>query len=68
LPLVDCENGFVVLQRRYDTEMLHYQFNRNELLASIDLCLVREFLTGIRLDIQNAPGECELRSFLYRKG
>jgi putative methyltransferase (TIGR04325 family) len=67
LPLVNVAQGFVVLQRRYGTEMLYYQFNRNELLTLIDLCLVREFLTGIQLNIKNAPGQCELRSFLYRK-
>jgi putative methyltransferase (TIGR04325 family) len=66
LPLVN-NRGFVALQRRYGVEMLHYQFDRNELLSQIKLCLVREFLTGIRPYIKNAPEQCELRSFLYKK-
>jgi len=68
LPLVNYKRGYVALQRRYGQEMLHYQFNRNEVLSQVNLCLVREFLTGIRPYIKNAPEQCELRSFLYKKG
>ena len=68
LPIVNKSDGFVMHQKRYNTEMLHHQFNRNELLSKIAHPLVREFLTGVHPYIKNAPEQCELRSFLFRAG
>jgi len=70
LPLIKDGPGFVAHQRRYHTEMLHYQFNRDEFLSSLThsgLSLEREFLTGIRPIIKDAPEQPELISFLYKK-
>jgi len=70
LPLVDRDPGFVALQRHYGTEMLHEQFNRKALLQVIEgtgLRLIREFVTGYRPPIKNAPEQCELRSWLFKR-
>jgi len=70
LPLVDGAPGFVALQHHYGTEMLHEQFNRQMLLQVVErtgLHLVREFVTGYRPSIMNAPEQCELRSWLFKK-
>jgi putative methyltransferase (TIGR04325 family) len=70
LPLVNDHQGFVAIQRRYGSEMLHEQFNRKTILLwmeKLGLSLVREFLTGVRPLIKNAPEQCELITFLFRK-
>ena len=67
IPVVVKSQGFVMLQRRYKSEMLHYQFNKAELLSSIKLPMEREFITGVFPIIENAPEQCELRSFLFKK-
>jgi putative methyltransferase (TIGR04325 family) len=70
LPLVERGSGFVALQRHYGAEMLHEQFNRRALLEVIEgtgLCLKREFVTGYRPSIKNAPEQCELRSWLFKR-
>ena len=66
VPIVNNSDGFVMLQRRYKSEMLHYQFNKSEFLSSLNLPLEREFITGVFPIIKNAPEQCELRSFLFR--
>lgn len=66
LPLVNNVNSFVTLQWRYNTEMLHNQLNRNEVLSAVKLPLIREFLTGVHPYMNNVPEQCELISFLFR--
>lgn len=69
LPLVE-RVGFVALQRHYGTVMLHEQFNRQVLLEMIEgtgLRLIREFVTGYRPPIKNAPEQCELCSWLFKR-
>jgi putative methyltransferase (TIGR04325 family) len=70
LPLVYESPGFVAIQRHYGTEMLHEQFNRKVMLEVIEgmgFSLVREFLTGLRPYIKNAPEQCELFSWLFKR-
>ena len=67
VPVVTQSEGFVMLQRRYNSEMLHYQFNKAEFLSSIKLPMEKEFITGVFPFIENAPEQCELRSFLFIK-
>lgn len=70
LPLVERGPGFVALQRYYGGMMLHQQFNRHDLLEAVEGTgqrLVREFVTGYRPAIKNAPEPCELRSWLFKR-
>jgi len=49
---------------------LYEQFNRRTILEEIEdtgLCLIREFLTGIHPYIKNAPEQCELKSWLFKR-
>lgn len=68
LPVVEKGPGFIALQRLYDTEMLHQQFNQEEVLqvvSGLGLRLVREFVVGDRPYIEGAPEPCELRGWLF---
>lgn len=70
VPVVDKSNSFTALQKAYGTRMLHWQFNKNALLQVIKdagLNLVREFVVGDRPYIKNAPEQCELCGWLFRK-
>jgi putative methyltransferase (TIGR04325 family) len=70
VPVVEKGPGFIALQRLYDSEMLHQQFNQAEVLqvvSGLGLHLVREFVVGDRPHIENAPEQCELRGWLFRR-
>jgi putative methyltransferase (TIGR04325 family) len=70
LPLLQRHPGFVAIQRHYGSVMLHEQFNRQKLQCEAEghgLRLVREFVTGYRPPIKNAPEQCELRSWLFAR-
>ena len=70
LPVVDSVPGFVALQRVYGSTMLHWQFNRGELLdfvGTLGFVVEREFETGDRPYIKDAPEQCELRGWLFRR-
>lgn len=70
LPVVEHAASFVAIQREYDTEMLHQQFNKNEVLdfvESLGLRKVREVVVGDRPQIQGAPEQCELRGWLFKR-
>jgi putative methyltransferase (TIGR04325 family) len=70
LPVVEHAASFVAVQREYDTEMLHQQFNKNEVLdfvESLGLRRVREVVVGDRPYIQGAPEQCELRGWLFKR-
>lgn len=61
---------FVAIQRVYCAVMFHQQFNRKELLGMVEnsgLRMVREIVVGDRPCIVNAPEQCELRGWLFRK-
>jgi putative methyltransferase (TIGR04325 family) len=70
IPVVEKSDSFVSVQKAYDTKMLHWQFNRKLLLQTVEsagFSLLREFVTGDRPYIKNAPEQCELCSWLFRK-
>ena len=73
LPIVDRAGSFVVVQRPYgcgyDTEYLGWFLNRGELLdlmAGLNLELLREFLIDEHPDVPNAPEQAHYRGFLFR--
>jgi putative methyltransferase (TIGR04325 family) len=70
VPVVEKSNSFVAIQKVYGRQMLHWQFNQDTLLKAVKdtgLSLVREFVVGDRPYIKNAPEQCELRGWLFRK-
>jgi putative methyltransferase (TIGR04325 family) len=70
VPVVNNAGSFVAVQRAYGTRMLHWQFNRAELLQAISstgLTMVREFLAGDCPYIKGAPEQCDLRGWLLQK-
>lgn len=70
LPVVDRGPGFVAIQRDYGTEMLHQQLNAEAVVKVVQqtgLTLVREFVVGDRPFIKNAPEQCELRGWLFKR-
>lgn len=69
VPVVIGAASFVAVQNAYGTQMLHWQFNREELLHYIDKAgfyVVREFLAGDCPHIKNAPEQCDLRGWLLK--
>lgn len=70
VPVVDGK-GFYAIQQTYGTRMIHQQFNRNELLETIEnnsLRVVREFIIGDKPYIYDAPEQCELKGWLFTRG
>lgn len=71
VPIVERSPSFPARQRIYDTEMIHMQFNQDELLrvaAGAGLKLLREVVVGDRPYIHNAPEQCELRGWIFKAG
>ena len=69
-PIVEHSPAFVAIQRIYNSQMLHQQLNQNELLEVVKntgLTLVREFVVGDRPYIKNAPEQCEIRGWLFKR-
>jgi putative methyltransferase (TIGR04325 family) len=70
VPVVESSDAFVAVQNAYGTRMLHAQFNKTQLLRAVEdtgLQLVRELVVGDRPLIKNAPEQCELRGWLFRR-
>ena len=70
IPVVERADSFVAVQKVYGTKMLHWQFNKDALLQTIEregFMIVREFVVGDRTYIKRAPEQFELRSWLFRK-
>lgn len=70
VPVINSADSFVSVQNAYGTQMLHWQFNRAELLHVIDsagFAIDREFLAGECPHIRNAPEQCNLRGWLLKK-
>lgn len=70
LPVVEKSPSFVAIQRFCGTEMLHQQLNQTEVLQvmrATGLRLVREFVVGDKPYILNAPEQCELKGWLFKK-
>jgi putative methyltransferase (TIGR04325 family) len=75
LPTVERAASFVFIQRPYaygyNTEYTGWCLNRADLLQQAEaagLALVREFVTGERPVIANAPEQCVYRGFLFQRG
>jgi putative methyltransferase (TIGR04325 family) len=69
---ITLEKPFVYIQRPYkygyQTEYISWAINRNELIdycQKIGFHFIREFITGERPDIKNAPSFCEYRAYLF---
>jgi putative methyltransferase (TIGR04325 family) len=70
IPVTDNGDSFVAIQNSCGTRMLHWQFSKNELLKVINdfgLDLVREFVLEDCPFIKNAPSQCKMRGWLFRK-
>ena len=70
IPVVSQSDSFVSIQKAYGTKMLHWQFNKSQLINHIQKAgfeLIREFIVGDRPYIKGAPEQCELGSWLFRK-
>jgi putative methyltransferase (TIGR04325 family) len=70
LPIVERVSTFAAVQRVYGSVMLHWQFNRQQVLAfveSLGFAIEREFEIGDRPYVIDAPEECELRGWLFRR-
>jgi putative methyltransferase (TIGR04325 family) len=73
LPTIVTAPSFVFIQRPYaygyNTQYLGWCLNRTDFLSwaeALGLELLREFVTGMKPMILNAPGQNEYRSFLFR--
>jgi putative methyltransferase (TIGR04325 family) len=61
---------FVTIQNAYNTQMLVLMFNREDLLQVVHDCgfsLMREFIMEECPIIKNAPAQCVMRGWLFRK-
>lgn len=70
VPVVNTAASFVAVQKAYGARMLHWQFNRGELLHAIKdagFTIVREVLAGDSPYIKNAPEQCDLRGWILQK-
>lgn len=70
VPVVEHHRGFNAIQNVYGTTMIHQQFNQSELLGFIEsneLLLIREFIIGDKPYIHNAPEQCELKGWLFKR-
>jgi putative methyltransferase (TIGR04325 family) len=70
LPVVQNSPSFISIERLYNSQMLHQQLNQAELMEAVketELILLREFVVGEPPYIKNAPEQCEMRGWLFRK-
>lgn len=70
IPVVERVPTFAAVQRVYGSTMLHWQFNRANLLdfvESLGFSIDREFEIGDRPCVKDAPEPCELRGWLFRR-
>lgn len=70
IPTVENVNGFVAIQNENGVKMLHQQINSKELASTVEGCgfqTLFEFLIGDRPFIKNAPEQCEMKGWLFKK-
>jgi putative methyltransferase (TIGR04325 family) len=70
VPVVENSPTFAAWQQVYDSKMIHMQFNQDELLQAAADCgleVFREVVVGDRPYIHNAPEQCELRGWIFRR-
>jgi len=72
LPIVHQVSSYVMVQRPYeygyDTEYLGWCLNKHEFLQyakSINLTLIKEFVSGENISPHNAPESCQYWGFLF---
>ncbi len=69
-PVVEYGPTFVAIQRIYESQMLHQLLNQSELLEVVKgtgMTLIREFVVGDHPYIKNAPEQCEIRGWLFKR-
>lgn len=62
--------SFVAIQRVYGTEMLHWHFNKKELVDEVlshGFRLVREFVVGDKIRVYGASEQSILSGFLFKR-
>jgi putative methyltransferase (TIGR04325 family) len=70
VPAVQNVKGFVAVQNENGIKMLHQQLNASELVEAIENCgfhTTLEFLIGDKPYIKNAPEQCEMKGWLFKK-
>ena len=70
LPVVQHSPSYISIERLYNSQMLHQQLNQAELMKAVKktgLILMREFVVGEPPYIKNAPEQCEMRGWLFKK-
>ena len=70
LPVVQHSPSFISIERIYNSQMLHLQLNQTELMNAVKetgLSLIREFVVGDPPYIKNAPEQCEMRGWLFKR-
>jgi len=70
LLVVQNSSSFISIERLYHSQMLHQQLNQSELLEAVNetgLTLIREFVVGDPPYIKNAPEQCEMRGWLFKR-
>jgi len=70
LPVVQNSPSFISIERLYNSQMLHQQLNQADLMEAVketELILLREFVVGEPPYIRNAPEQCEMRGWLFKR-
>lgn len=69
MPILDKGPSLVAIQRVYETEMILHLFSREDVFAVVEaegFRVVRDFV-GERFSIHNAPEQCEVRGWLFKR-
>jgi putative methyltransferase (TIGR04325 family) len=70
VPVIEEIPSFLAIQKAYNTMMLHQQLNQSDVLRVVKetgLLLIREFVVGDGPYVRNAPEQCEMRGWLFRR-
>jgi len=70
IPTVENVEGYVAIQNENGVKMLHQQINSKELVSTVEGCgfqTMFEFLIGDKPFIKNAPEQCEMKGWLFKK-
>lgn len=70
VPIVETAESYLAVQKTYNTRLLHWQFNKSALLKGVEKAgfrIIREFVVGDTVFVNNAPEQFELRGWLFQK-
>lgn len=70
VPSVCNVSSFVAIQDEQGIKMLHQQLNSSEFVQEVENCgfgVMLEFLVGDKPFIKNAPEQCEMKGWLFKK-